>query len=640
MKKIFTILSTVLFAAGVFAATEPAWYNDVTSIAANGQYYIYSVNGKGFVQENSADMKTATANSAPSKWTISKASGGTICSQGGYYLKSYELSSNTKGKSPENGSSAVYEVLRESGKYWNIYGYYTFKVGLLTFGPYYAALYYDGSNYDATVGAKETITERTDAQYQFYLISQEHYDRHWAIYLYDRYKESISDYTQWENLVPTDYYTALVDAYAVTYDVKNAEHSAEVVNQAKADLEALYNGAAAVAEAYANAKATINALDGLKDKGEGDMTQINNDITNARQAIEDAMSVEALNAAVSAPALKAIDPITFNVFEFTALQPLGTPASTAKGRTITYAAADNKIINAEGLPIHKGTTKLTATAAATDAYYEFVRSADVTVKPINNTGVDKRIICAGDEAEYQGDKFKEATVKDYTLENVTGGDSIVTLTVIVNQPSSSSEEKTITYGDEEVWNGYALKDSTVGEHIVVFVTDNAAGCDSTVTLKLKVNKMTKLEMPVEFTFCAGGSETFRGKEYTEAISENIEAIGDVRDTTYMVTVTVNQPSATSEEKTITFGDDEEWNGIALKDSVAGVYSIEYVTTNVLGCDSVVTLNLTVKPKEEQGDATGLSNVEQAAEAVKVFRNGVMYIRRSDALYTITGERVE
>ena len=606
MKKIFTILMSFV-TISAFAATEPAWYNDVTSIANNGQYYIYSVNGKGFMQGGNSKVKAVTQNNYNSEsnllFTISTSNNRTY--SGSNYLCSYETQTcGPVGETSTSGSTMIWES--QSG-YWLVYGSYTF------IWAQKAYLRYEDNAYAATCLNPSLDNDK----FKWHLISQAQYNRHWAIYLYDRYKETISDYTQWENLVPAAYYTALADAYAVTYNVKNAEHSKEVVNAHSADLKALYDNAAAVAEAYENANNAINALEAIEDKGE-DFAEVTNDITAARTAIEEAMSVEALNAAVAG--LKAIDPITFNVTTFTALELLGTPASTNAGRAISYVAADKNIINAEGLPIYKGTTTLTATAAATDTYYKFVRSAQVTVNGVDNTGKDSRVICEGEVAEYNGDTFTEATVKEYKFVNVTGGDSIVTLTVVVNKPSATSEEMTITYGDRASWNGAALSDSTVGVHYVVFETKNVNDCDSIVTLTLTVNKQQTLNVPVELAFCEGGSEEFRGVTYDVAGTFDVPAEGAIRDTLYVVNVIVNQPSASSESKTIVYGADEEWNGIALNDSTVGTHTVVYTTTNVNGCDSVVTLHLTVNKQETLKDTVEFEFCEGGSEEFR----GVTY----------------
>ena len=637
MKKIFTLLLSLL-TISTFAATEQAWYNDVTSIANNGQYYIYSVNGKGFMQGGQSKVKTVNQNNYTSNsdllFTINTSSNRTYC--GSNYLCSYETQTcGPTGGTNTGGSTMIWE---NKSTYWLVYGSYTF------IWAQKAYLRYESNEYNATC----LNPDLTDTKFHWYLISPAQYDRHWAIYLYDRYKESISDYTQWENLVPAAYYTALADAYAVTYNVKNAEHSKETVNAHRADLKALYENAAAVAEAYANAKDAINALEAVEDKGE-DATEVTAGISNARTAIEQAMSVDALNAAVSAPALKAIDPITFTVTTFTALEALGTPASTAAGRAITYDAADKTIINAAGQPIHKGTTTLTATAAATNDYYKFVRSAQVTVNALPTSDEENKTItygaaetwngydlstyavgshslvyettnaqggvhtitltltvnkietlnvpvelafCPGGSETYRGVEYSEAGTFNVPAEGATR-DTIYNVTVTILQPTFGTDSKTIVYGAQESWNGIDLSEYTVGTHDVPFTTTNVAGCDSTVTLNLTVNKMATLEVPETLEFCVGGSANYRGVEYTEAGTFPVQAIGATRGTVYVVTVNVLQPTTGTDTKTIVVGAEESWNGIALQDSTVGVHYVVYETTNVAGCDSTVTLTLTV-----------------------------------------------
>ena len=374
--------------------------------------------------------------------------------------------------------------------------------------------------------------------------------------------------------------------------------------------------------------------------------------------------------------------------------------------------------------------------------------------------------CSGSSVEYHGKTYTQGVTADHI--EAIGAVRDTTYIVNVNEklPSYTAAEMQIYVGDDEVWNGIALKDSTVGVHTVIYTTENAVGCDSIVTLTLTVNKLETLTVPVELAFCEGGSDTYRGVEYKEAGVYNVPAEGATRDTVYVVNVTVNQPSYTAAEMQIYVGDNEEWNGIALKDSTVGVHTVVYTTENAVGCDSIVTLTLTVlalpttygeynasmcpgdsvefagvwyydavqkditldekniyggdsivsltvtvlpvdfvelntdslhvgdtlflgdglwylvgdelelltdtayvmeeerlfditmtatnefgcdsvivrhvvvEKKQEDTPATGLDNVEKAAEAVKELRNGVLYIRRNDALYTTEGRRVE
>ena len=485
MRKIFTTLFVTLLTTCAFAATEQAWYNDVTSISNNGQYYIYSVNGKGFMQAGQSKVKAINTSNYSSTngilFTIGNPSGSNVTASG-KYLFAYQAGDAcgpVHGNGSDKGTSIVWTLL-QNGAFWNIHGLYDFL------GNRYAALYYTTDGYDAVVKDKNPISQNrkdtyTDAEYQWYVISPAHFNRHFAIYFFDAYKETVTDYTKFEGTVPAAYYTALQNAFNQSFDVKNAAHSAEVVNAAKTTLENLYNNAPAMAEAYASAKSVINALDGLKDKGEGDLTKIYADIATAREAIEQATTVEALTTAVSAPALKGIDPITFTVTTFKALESIGNPAATTNGRSITYEAADKKIINAAGMALYKGTTILTATAAENNDYYTFVRKAEVVVMPINNTGTFSTSICQGESYTFQGETFTEATVKDFTLVNRTGGDSVVTFTLTINPTYEIAETLSFCKGTSIVWRNKTL--DKAGTYYDSLTT--AAGCDSVYVLTMR-----------------------------------------------------------------------------------------------------------------------------------------------------------
>ena len=123
MKKFYLIL--VAFCATLLAnaATEPAWYNDVTSITANGQYYIYSVGGTGFMKAGSATVMAATTSATPSLFTIASTSEGTVKS-GSHYLKVYREADNEATSGPvttstENGTNIIFTKMN-NGEYWKI----------------------------------------------------------------------------------------------------------------------------------------------------------------------------------------------------------------------------------------------------------------------------------------------------------------------------------------------------------------------------------------------------------------------------------------------------------------------------------------------------------------------------------------
>lgn len=125
------------------------------------------------------------------------------------------------------------------------------------------------------------------------------------------------------------------------------------------------------------------------------------------------------------------------------------------------------------------------------------------------------------------------------------------------------------------------------------------------TVQVTVQKMAALEENVPLSICAGESVTYRGTEYSVAGTYPVNAEGDNRDTVYNVIVTVRQPSVGAESMTITAGDNESWNGIDLSGYAVGSHSVVAVLTNAVGCDSTVTLTLTVEaPVNEFTNAKG------------------------------------
>lgn len=267
----------------------------------------------------------------------------------------------------------------------------------------------------------------------------------------------------------------------------------------------------------------------------------------------------------------------------------GTAAACANGK---LGKIDNYSFQIYFCP--KAVGEATAKITITDG----TSTATITVKA---TGIKAETLevpvelsfCAGGSVEFHG-KTYEAAGTDVVEATGATRDTVYNVTVSVLQPSFGSDAKTIVYGAQEIWNEIDLSEYTVGKHEIPFNTTNVAGCDSTVTLTLTVNKQETLNVPVNLEFCAGDSAEFRGKWYFRAEdSEEILAEGATRDTLYVINVTVLQPSFGADELTMYVGEELEWNGIALKDSTVGEHTVIYETTNVAGCDSTVTLSLTV-----------------------------------------------
>lgn len=182
--------------------------------------------------------------------------------------------------------------------------------------------------------------------------------------------------------------------------------------------------------------------------------------------------------------------------------------------------------------------------------------------------------------------------------------------ITYGQPISASSITTASGDVAGSW-AWAVDDTqvlSVGDHVLKanFTSDSANYNNlSNVDVTLTVNKIETLEVEVPLSFCAGESETFHGETYTIAGTDQINAVGATRDTVYNVTVTVLQPTTGTDSKTIVCGASESWNGIDLSGYAVGSHSVEAVMTNAVGCDSTVTLTLTVSaPVNEFTNAAG------------------------------------
>ena len=78
----------------------------------------------------------------------------------------------------------------------------------------------------------------------------------------------------------------------------------------------------------------------------------------------------------------------------------------------------------------------------------------------------------------------------------------------------------------------------------------------------------------------------------------------------------------------------EWHDVTYTQS--GDY--EYKTTNTAGCDSIVTLHLTITEPEIPTALPSAKDEQVYAE--KLLRDGQLYIRRKENSYTATGLKVE
>ena len=181
-----------------------------------------------------------------------------------------------------------------------------------------------------------------------------------------------------------------------------------------------------------------------------------------------------------------------------------------------------------------------------------------------------------------------------SLLTVNGCDSIYQLTLRVNPTYASYDTAQICYGESYTWNGQLY--TAQGDYDRTFETQH--GCDSVAYLHL-------IENPIYFysdtiTLCENMPYEWHGRAIT-ATGTYMDSLQSVFgcDSVYELVATVNPTFATDITVEICEGETYSWYDQVY--NATGNYRTTLTALN--GCDSVVTLHLTVNPTaliEENG----------------------------------------
>jgi Secretion system C-terminal sorting domain len=116
-----------------------------------------------------------------------------------------------------------------------------------------------------------------------------------------------------------------------------------------------------------------------------------------------------------------------------------------------------------------------------------VKQVNVTVNPTYAISVNTSI-CNGDSLLFNGIYYKSAVTTLANLLSSKGCDSLVTLNLSIKQPSTSIDTKQAC--NKFTWlNGVTY---TASNTTAQFILQNAAGCDSTITLNLTLDSVNTL----------------------------------------------------------------------------------------------------------------------------------------------------
>ena len=205
------------------------------------------------------------------------------------------------------------------------------------------------------------------------------------------------------------------------------------------------------------------------------------------------------------------------------------------------------------------------------------------------------VVNACDSYEWHGVVYTEtpAEAPTYTYHTLEGCDSTVTLQLTIGHPTEGIE--TIVACAPIEWHGTVYSESTDEP---TWHTTNAAGCDSTVTLHLTVNHSTAA---VE-TVVACNSYEWHGVSYASSttVPTYTTTGSNGCDSTTTLNLTIKQSSRATE--TVVTCDEYEWHGVLFTETP--VEAPTYTTEGSNGCDSTVTLNLTVNHSADVVETIG------------------------------------
>ena len=265
----------------------------------------------------------------------------------------------------------------------------------------------------------------------------------------------------------------------------------------------------------------------------------------------------------------------------------GTPAGTGGSGHFGYHWSPSTGLNNDTIanPIAKPTSSQTYILVLYDSINVISDTDTVAVTVHQPTfSTQSQTICSNNTYTLNGKVFSSAGIYNDTLMNHAGCDSIITLTLNVKNISSTLINQTSCSNVPYVFNGHGL--TTSGTYYDTLT--NYLGCDSLLVLTLNVNNPSGSSFSA--TTCGNVPYVFNGHgltiggTYYDTLTNYVNC-----DSIITLLLTVNPAPITNITHNICSGQSYTFKGQSL--SVGGVYYDTLQT--VLSCDSIIILNLNV-----------------------------------------------
>ena len=237
-------------------------------------------------------------------------------------------------------------------------------------------------------------------------------------------------------------------------------------------------------------------------------------------------------------------------------------------------------INGGSFTVSAGTYTITSTDAK-----GCTGTTSITIaQPSQITGSSNATAC--NSYLFGGTTYTTSGVYAHTFTAANGCDSVHTLTLTINN-SSANGNATVTACDSYTWSANNVTYTASGTY--TFTSLNAAGCTNTATLILTINNSTSSSTSAtacdSYTWSANNVTYTTGGTYTFT---SLNAAGCTNTTTLILTINNSTSSSASSSSFVSY----TWAANNVTYTASGVYTA--TLTNAAGCDSNLTLNLTIE----------------------------------------------
>ncbi len=262
--------------------------------------------------------------------------------------------------------------------------------------------------------------------------------------------------------------------------------------------------------------------------------------------------------------------------------------------------------------VHNGNALNTSTVGTfsykdtltTDLGCDSVLDFKLTVNPVAHTMLYDTI-CQFDSYGWQGRAINTSLFGTYTfhdtVQTIAGCDSSLQMSLTIHKVEHTVFYDTVCQNDTYVWDGRTINTSVAREAVYRDTLMNVFGCDSMLTLNLKVNQ-TYSDVKVD-TVCQNDVYMWQGRTVNTTVEGRFEYYDTLNtvdgcDSTFMLTIYVNPVKHTRLKDVVCVGEVYMWKGEVVNTSVVADYLLYDTLLTSLGCDSTIEMSLSVNESKK------------------------------------------